>query len=66
KNRKQLKYFGCFFYKKIMEELLKKLIEEAKLSNEQAEKSIEVVKDFVKEKFPMLGNAVDQIFGKKG
>ncbi|WP_162923707.1 hypothetical protein [Arachidicoccus soli] len=49
-----------------MEELLKRLVEQAKLSNEQAEKSIEVVKDFVKEKFPMLGNAVDQIFGKKG
>lgn len=48
-----------------MEELLKKLTENAGLSPDQAVKAIEVVKDFVKEKFPMLSGAVDQIFGKK-
>lgn len=49
-----------------MQELLDKLITEANLTPQQAEKSIQVVKDFVIEKFPMLSNAVDQIFGKKG
>ncbi|WP_197492137.1 hypothetical protein [Arachidicoccus ginsenosidimutans] len=48
-----------------MQELVNKLVEQANLSPEQAEKSVEVVIDFVKEKFPMLSGAVDQIFGKK-
>lgn len=47
-----------------MEELLEKLKQQAALSDEQAAKSIEVVKEFVKEKFPMLSDAVDKIFGK--
>jgi len=49
-----------------MEELLKRLKAEAALSDEQAAKSIEVVKEFVKEKFPMLSDAVDKIFAANG
>ena len=45
-----------------MTELINKLVAEAGLSAEQAGKSIEVVKDFVKEKFPMLAGAVDNVF----
>ncbi|MDE1192611.1 MAG: hypothetical protein PW786_10805 [Arachidicoccus sp.] len=48
-----------------MQELINRLISEAKLSPEQAAQSVQIVKDFVIEKFPMLGNAVDQIFGGK-
>jgi nucleoid DNA-binding protein len=46
-----------------MNELLEKLMKEANLDAKQAEKVIETVANFVKEKFPMLGGAVDQIFG---
>ncbi len=50
-----------------MNELIEKLMQEAKLDQEQARKAIETIAGFVKEKFPMLGGAVDQIFstGKK-
>ncbi|ANI89489.1 hypothetical protein A9P82_09420 [Arachidicoccus ginsenosidimutans] len=61
-----MNYFSAaFFSKNFMQELVNKLVEQANLSPEQAEKSVEVVIDFVKEKFPMLSGAVDQIFGKK-
>jgi nucleoid DNA-binding protein len=46
-----------------MNELIDKLVAEAGLTPEQAQKSLEVVVEFVKEKFPMLGGAVDNIFG---
>ena len=46
-----------------MNELLDRLIKEAGLNQQQAQKAIEIVADFVKERFPMLGGAVDQIFG---
>ena len=46
-----------------MNELLDRLIKEAGLNPQQAQKAIETVADFVKERFPMLGGAVDQIFG---
>jgi len=46
-----------------MKELLDKLMSEAKLDATQAQKAIETIAAFVKEKFPMLGGAVDQIFG---
>lgn len=45
-----------------MEELINKLVQEAGITPEQAAKSIESIANFVKEKFPMLGGAVDQIF----
>ena len=45
-----------------MNELLERLMSEAKLDAVQAQKAIETIAGFVKEKFPMLGGAVDQIF----
>lgn len=45
-----------------MNEIIERLTKEANLSPEQAKKAIETIADFVKEKFPMLGGAVDQIF----
>ncbi|MEI6264528.1 MAG: hypothetical protein WCP74_05460 [Sphingobacteriia bacterium] len=46
-----------------MNELLEKIMKEVNLDAAQAEKVIATVASFVKEKFPMLGGAVDQIFG---
>ena len=48
-----------------MNELIDKLVKEAGLTPEQAQKSLEVVVEFVKEQFPMLGGAVDNIFGQQ-
>ena len=48
--------------KTTMNELLDRLIKDANLDAEQAKKAIETIAAFVKEKFPMLGGAVDQIF----
>lgn len=45
-----------------MNELIERLVNEAQLDPEQAKKAIETIANFVKEKFPMLGGAVDQIF----
>jgi hypothetical protein len=45
-----------------MQELITRLTEKAGISAEQASKSLETIKDFVKEKFPMLGGAVDNMF----
>lgn len=45
-----------------MNELVDRLIKEANLSPVQAQKAIETIANFVKERFPMLGGAVDQIF----
>ncbi|TAG10597.1 MAG: hypothetical protein EAZ13_02570 [Sphingobacteriia bacterium] len=45
-----------------MNELLEKLMAEAKLDANQAQQAINTIAAFVKEKFPMLGGAVDQIF----
>lgn len=46
-----------------MTELIEKLVAQAGITNDQAGKTLEVIKDFVKEKFPMLAGAVDNIFG---
>jgi len=45
-----------------MQELINKLIKETGITPEQATKAIQSIAGFVKEKFPMLGGAVDQIF----
>jgi len=45
-----------------MNELVDRLIKEANLNTDQAHKAIKTIADFVKERFPMLGGAVDQIF----
>ena len=45
-----------------MEELISKITENAGITPDQATKALETIKDFVKEKFPMLGGAVDNMF----
>ena len=49
-----------------MQELINRLKENAGITDEQAAKALETIKDFVKEKFPMLGGAVDNMFGDAG
>ncbi|MEO6719766.1 MAG: hypothetical protein ABIN67_05330 [Ferruginibacter sp.] len=44
-----------------MQELISRLTEKAGISTEQANKVLETVKDFVKEKFPMMAGAVDNL-----
>ena len=46
-----------------MTELINKLVAEAGLTNEQATKTIDVIKGFVSEKFPMLAGAVENVLG---
>jgi hypothetical protein len=45
-----------------MQELITRLTEKAGISADQASKTIDTIKDFVKEKFPMLSGAVDNMF----
>lgn len=47
---------------KVMHELISRLTEKAGISAEQADKALETIKDFVKEKFPMMAGAVDNLF----
>ncbi|MDE3125481.1 MAG: hypothetical protein KGK14_08195 [Bacteroidota bacterium] len=47
-----------------MNELIERLVSEAGLTPEQAQKAIETIAVYVKEKFPMLGGAVNNIFKK--
>ncbi len=42
-----------------MQELIDKLTEKAGISPEQATTAIHTIKDFIKEKFPMVAGAVD-------
>lgn len=44
-------------------ELVTRLKSEAGLSDEQAEKVLETIKNFVVEKYPMLQGAVNSVFG---
>jgi nucleoid DNA-binding protein len=46
-----------------MNELIEKLKTEAGLTDEQAKKAIESIKNYVVEKFPMLEGAVNNVFG---
>lgn len=46
-----------------MQELIERLKSEAGLTEDQAKKAIETMKNFVVEKFPMLEGAVNNIFG---
>ena len=46
-----------------MNDLIEKLKTEAGLSDEQAKKAIETIKNYVVEKFPMLEGAVSNLFG---
>ena len=46
-----------------MKELIDRLMAQG-LTEQQALKSIEVVKDFAKEKFPIFAGAIDKMFDK--
>jgi hypothetical protein len=46
-------------------ELVERLKSEAGLSDEQAAKVMDTIRNFVVEKYPMLSGAVDGMFGKK-
>ena len=46
-----------------MEELIEKLKANAGLTDDQAKKAIETIKNYVVEKFPMLEGAVGNLFG---
>ncbi|HVE60859.1 MAG TPA: hypothetical protein VNA26_03520 [Chitinophagaceae bacterium] len=46
-------------------ELVERLKTGAGLSDEQAQKVMETIKNFVVEKYPMLQGAVTNLFGKK-
>lgn len=46
-----------------MQELIKRLVAEG-LTEQQAYKAIEIMKDFAKEKFPLFGGAIDKLFDK--
>lgn len=48
-----------------MNELIEKLVKEAGVTPEQAQKTIEVLAQHVKDKYPMLAGAVNNIFKKK-
>jgi hypothetical protein len=45
-----------------MNDLIERLVAEANITPEQAQKAVEVIANYVKEQFPMIGGAVDQIF----
>jgi hypothetical protein len=46
-----------------MEELIERLTSQG-LTEEQAYKAIEVIKNFTKEKFPIFSGAIDKLFDK--
>ncbi|MBI1781524.1 MAG: hypothetical protein HYR66_09165 [Sphingobacteriales bacterium] len=46
-----------------MNDLVERLKTNAGLTDEQAKKVLETIKDFVTEKFPMLAGAVDNLLG---
>ena len=45
-----------------MQELINRLTDKAGISPEQAHTAIHTIKDFIKEKFPMMAGAVDNFF----
>ena len=45
-----------------MKELIEKIMTNAQITEPQALKALETVKDYVKEKFPMKAGAVDNLF----
>ncbi len=48
-----------------MQELFEKLKSNHSLSTEQVNGILNTIKDFVKEKFPMIGGAIDNVFGSQ-
>jgi hypothetical protein len=48
-----------------MKEVIERLQAEG-LTEAQAYKAVEIIKDFAKEKFPIFGGAIDKLFDKYG
>jgi hypothetical protein len=48
-----------------MQELIDQLMAEG-LTEEQAYKAVDVIKEFAKKKFPIFGGAIDKLFDKYG
>lgn len=48
-----------------MQELINQLMAQG-LTEDQAHKAIEVIKNFTKEKFPFFAGAIDKLFDKYG
>ncbi|MBS1918326.1 MAG: hypothetical protein JST87_18820 [Bacteroidetes bacterium] len=48
-----------------MQDLIERLMAQG-LTEEQAYKAIEVIKNFTKEKFPLFSGAIDKLFDKYG
>ncbi len=48
-----------------MQDLINRLLQ-AGLTEEQAYKAIEIIKDFTKEKFPLFSGPIDKLFSKYG
>lgn len=46
-----------------MQELIKRLMDSG-LTEAQAYKAVEIVKDFAKEKFPLFAGAINKVFDK--
>ncbi len=46
-----------------MQELIEQLKANAGLTDEQAKKALETIKNYVVEKFPMVEGAVENLFG---
>lgn len=44
-----------------MQDLINRITQKAGITAEQAASAIDTIKDFVKEKFPMMGGAVDNL-----
>ncbi|HRE50060.1 MAG TPA: hypothetical protein PK339_01470 [Flavitalea sp.] len=47
-----------------MNDLIEKLKSQAGITDEQALKAIEVIKNYTKEKFPMFSGAIENLFKK--
>lgn len=46
-----------------MNELIERIVKETGVTPEQAQKTVTTIADYIKEKFPMIGGAVDNLFG---
>lgn len=46
-----------------MNELIERIVRETGVTPEQAQKTVATISDYIKEKFPMIGGAVDNLFG---
>lgn len=49
-----------------MQELIKQLTEKAGISEDQANKALHTIKDFIIEKFPMMAGAVENLLPTEG